>query len=179
MIEYINTQSYPVWKIDLSKMKHYAEILKLMRERKIVDYVYTFIHDGVIVKHGLSAPMAKKPMHGERIYRQAGHLRGWSSNLKCKSGEDMEQVSDLFYSKTGKHLNRRKMCIIVRDLTNEKSTSIYDCKWHVKELESKLIADYLNQFGETPIGNIRDESYVAKRDVINPTVWDELFDEAA
>lgn len=174
--KFIPNQAHPTWEIDLGKLNHFSEILRIMKELEIEDYVYSFIFKGELIKHGLSAPEDSSSPCGERIYRQSGNLAGWNSRLRGSSGKDMIDIDKDYFEQTGQHLNRNSMKIIVRDLTGMTSPTITDSKWHVKQLERKLIQEHVNQFGKKPIGNIRDESSVDKKPFISSSVWEALFE---
>ena len=174
--KFILNQTHPTWEFDLTKFDHYSEILKEMRELEIVDYVYSFVFNGVIVKHGYSAPEESTAPPGERIYRQSGNLNGWSRKLRGPSGKDMADIDQEYFNQTGNHLNRNGMTIIVRDMTGMTSPSITDSKWHVKQLERKLIKDHIDQFGKKPVGNIKDESHIDNKPFISGSQWHSLFE---
>jgi hypothetical protein len=172
---FVPNQPYPTWEFDLGKMNHYSEILDEMKSLGITDYVYTFEFTGNIIKHGLSTPKKPRGQLGERIYRQAGNLNGWNKKLTGPNGKDMDEIDAEYFKQTGHHLNRKGMKITVRDLTNVKSPTVTDDKWHVKQLESELIQQHIDQFGKKPIGNINDQSYIINKPFINSKLWDNLF----
>jgi hypothetical protein len=112
----IQGTQYPTYVIDLGQLNDFLEITDIMKTLKITNYVYSFIYQQQIIKHGISADNSLT--WGERIYRQAGHLNGWARKLApYSSGSDMQEISDLYYNKTGNFLNRIGMIISVVDLT--------------------------------------------------------------
>ena len=173
----LSNHTYETWEIDLSDMKHYTDITKAMEEIGAVDYVYTFVYNNEVIKHGLSTPTSQKTDCGDRIYRQAGHLDGWDVKLGGRSGDDMEDIATDYYAQTGQWLNRKNVKIIVRNLTGMSSPSVSDSKWHVKQLERKLIKEHVEQFGKLPIGNIKEESYVDNKAFVRKEIWERLVEE--
>jgi hypothetical protein len=168
--------SYSVYEIDLAKLSSPSGILQIMKCLGIKKYVYTFVYLDKIIKHGISVDV--KSLAGDRIYRQAGHLDGWSSRLTGPCGADMVDINADYFAKTGEHLNRQGMKIIVRDLTNVSSPSLTDSNLHVKQLERQLIKEYINEHNCLPIGNIKDEAYLDNKTYVTKSVWNNLFEQA-
>jgi len=158
-------------------MRHYSEILKAMKSLKISDYVYAFIFNGIVIKYGLSIPSNTTSDSGERIYRQAGNLDGWGIRLHGSSGKDMIDIDAEYFAQTGNHLNRNGMKIIIMDQTEIQSPNASDKKWHVKQLERKLIKEHVDQFGYKPIGNIKDEAYIDGKAFVSVDLWNNLFED--
>lgn len=171
----IQTSPYPVYEIDLSKLNAPIEISSIVKAFGTVKYVYTFEYLDKIIKHGIS--FDEKSIPGERIYRQSGHLLGWSKQLALGSaGDDMRDINDRFFQLTNSLLNRNGMKIIVRDLTNVESPSMSDKNFHVKQLERQLIKEYADTNSRLPIGNIKDESYIDNKTCVSKNTWNNLFD---
>jgi hypothetical protein len=173
-VEILQSTPYPVYEITLTNLNNAAEISAIMKEFRVVNYVYTFVYQGMVVKHGISVD--KKSNYGDRIYRQAGHLEGWKYRLQGPNGNDMRQIDNDYFQITGEHLNRIGMKIIVRDLTNTISPSITDPTMHVKQLERQLIKEYQDTYNCAPIGNIKDESHIDSKTYVTPQVWATLFE---
>lgn len=169
----LQTEPYPVYEIDLAKLSQASDISIIMRILKVVDYVYTFSYQGRIIKHGISVD--KKSNFGDRIYRQAGNLEGWSYRLRGPNGSDMRDIDNLYFAETGEHLNRLGVKIIVRDLTHVPSPSIVDPALHVKQLERQLIKEYADQHNRLPIGNIKDESYIDNKTYVSLETLNKIF----
>jgi hypothetical protein len=170
----LQTLPHPIYEINLASLSEAAEISAVMKELGVVNYVYTFVYQGTVIKHGIS--LDKKSNYGDRIYRQAGHLEGWRYRLQGPNGNDMRLINIEYFRKTGEHLNRLGMTIIVRDLTNTDSPSITDPVMHVKQLERQLIREYQDTYGQAPIGNIKDEAYIDNKTYVTPQVWANLFE---
>lgn len=171
----IQTEPYPVYEIDLSQLDVAVDISKILKEFSTVKYVYKFEYEGEVIKYGISVDENSIP--GERIYRQAGHLLGWKKQLAIGSaGDDMRDIDANYCIKTGKNLNRSGMKITVHDLTTVASPSVSDDNLHVKQLERKLIKEYVDQHDVLPIGNIKDESYIDNKTCVTKTTWNRLFE---
>lgn len=164
---------YPVYEFYLEKMSHYDEILKLCKELNIIKYVYTIVtRQGICLKNGGSDPETKKNP-GERMYRQAGKMDGWNQIQLGKAGDDILEVIDSYHKKTGQHLNRRDVIIIVRNFTGiEETFASNDAVW---QMEHELLDSYQKIFGSLPIGNIKDESHVKKKAKIDLRDWEKMF----
>ncbi len=92
----LQTLPYPVYEITLTNLNNAADISAVMKELRVVNYVYTFVYQGTVIKHGISVD--KKSNFGDRIYRQAGHLEGWRYRLQGPNGDDMRQIDIDYYS---------------------------------------------------------------------------------
>ena len=170
----LQTVPYPIYEINLADLSEAAGISWIMKSLGVVDYVYTFEYQGTVIKHGISVD--KKSNAGDRIYRQAGHLEGWKYRLYGPNGNDMRLINDEYFKKTGEHLNRLGIKIIVRDLTNQRSPSAADPYLHVKQLERQLIKEYKEKHGCLPIGNIKDESYIDNKTYVSDRTFSALFE---
>ena len=171
----IQTAPYLIYEIDLEKIDTPVDISKIVKEFGTEEYVYTFEYNGKIIKHGISVD--KKSIPGERIYRQAGHLEGWTKQLADGSaGDDMRDINDRYFADTNTRLNRKGMKITVRDLTGVDSPSAADEHLHVKQLERQLIKEYKDTHNKLPIGNIKDESYIDNKSYVSKVTMEKLFD---
>jgi hypothetical protein len=170
----IQTSPYLVYEIDLSKLNVAVDISKILKGFGTVKYVYKFEYKDEIIKYGISVD--EKSIFGERIYRQSGHLPGWPTQLAIGSaGDDMREINDNYFAKTGTNLNRQGMKITVCDLTNINSPSAADENFHVKKLERQLIKEYAEKNNKLPIGNIKDESYIDNKTCVTKNTLDKLF----
>jgi hypothetical protein len=170
----IQTSPYPVYQIDLQYLKSAVQISSIVKEFGTELYVYTFTFGDHVIKHGISADRRSIP--GERIYRQAGHLEGWRYKLaEGSAGTDMREINQRYLDRYGSSLNRNGMQITVYDLTDVQSPSAADACFHVKQLERKLIKDYVDRYNQLPIGNIKDESYIDRRLSVSTQTWQSLF----
>ena len=171
----IQTSPYPIYEIDLEKINTPVEISAIVKGFDTINYVYTFEYKGEIIKHGISVD--KKSIPGERIYRQSGHLEGWSKQLADGSaGDDMRDIDNRYLATTNSRLNRKGMKITVRDLTRVESPSFADKHLHVKQLERQLIKEYEDTHNKLPIGNVKDESHIDNKPYVAKSTVEKLFD---
>jgi hypothetical protein len=169
------TAPYPIYEIDLAKINTPVEISSIVKGFDTINYVYTFEYKGEIIKHGISVD--KKSIPGERIYRQSGHLEGWSKQLAVGSaGDDMRDIDDRYFANTSTRLNRKGMKITVRDLTRVESPSVADKHLHIKQLERQLIKEFKDTHDKLPIGNVKDESHIDNKAYVAKTTMEKLFD---
>ena len=172
----IQGTQYPTYAIDLSQLDDFLEITDIMKTLKITNYVYSFIYQQQIIKHGISAD--NSATWGERIYRQSGHLDGWSRKLApFSSGSDMEEISNDYYIKTGSFLNRVGMIITVVDLTAVQSPVASDPAYVCKKMESELIKEHIEATGSAPIGNKRTEQKRTAKGIVTDARFNQLFEE--
>lgn len=150
----------PAWTVDLSKLNHSSGICEIMKNKRIVNYVYIFSCIHGVLKYGYSADNSRN--YGDRVYRQAGHLHGWNRRLNGSSGSDMRIIADNYYEKYNTILDRNDVKLTIIDLSN------YDLpdtqEEHCKTLERMLIDDCIARNGAAPIGNVDNvtESNVRK-----------------
>jgi hypothetical protein len=171
----IQGTQYPTYVIDLGQLTDFLEITNIMKTLKITNYVYSFIYQQQVIKHGISADNSLT--WGERIYRQAGHLEGWNRKLApYSSGSDMQEISDLYYNKTGNFLNRIGMIITVVDLTAVQSPISSDPAYPCKKMESDLIKEHIEATGSAPIGNKRTEQSRTAKGIVTDAKFSELFE---
>lgn len=169
------TSPYTIYEIDLNEINSPIEISAIVKSFGTINYVYTFEYKGEIIKHGISVD--KNSIPGERIYRQAGHLEGWTKQLAIGSaGDDMRDINDRYFASTNTYLNRKGMKITIRDLTEVNSPSIADEHLHVKQLERQLIKEYKDAHNKLPIGNVKDESYIDNKTYVTKATIEKLFD---
>jgi hypothetical protein len=172
----IQGTQYPTYVIDLAQLNDFLDITNIMKKLKIVNYVYTFVHQQEIIKHGISADNSLT--WGERIYRQSGHLEGWSRKLAPgSSGKDMQEISNDYYIKHGSFLNRMNMIITVIDLTAVQSPVASDPAYPCKKMESDLIKEHIESTGAAPIGNKRTEQQRRAKGIVTDVTFRHLFEE--
>lgn len=171
----IQGTQYPTYVIDLSHLDDFLEITDIMKTLKITNYVYSFIYQQEVIKHGISADNSLT--WGERIYRQAGHLEGWSRKLAPgSSGSDMQDISNDYHIKNGSFLNRVNMIITVIDLTAVQSPLASDPAYPCKKLESQLIKEHIDATGSAPIGNKRTEQRRTAKGIVTDARFNNLFE---
>jgi hypothetical protein len=143
----------PTITIDLNDLWDYTQIPHIMKQHGIEQYDYTFRRGELILKHGLSADNSS--IYGERIYRQAGHLKGWSKTLDGPSGSDMADIARDFKNIYGIELNRKDISIDVYQMPNSAACA---------EFERKMITDHIwANDGVAPLGNKDFETLLEER----------------
>ena len=140
-------QPKQVIRIDLSRCYDWTDVRKVMKAHGIEKYTYTFGCTEGVLKHGLSGDT--KSQIGDRIYRQAGHLEGWSGRLNSASGSDMRIIADEYRAKYNKTLDRKDVWIQVYDFTDANDPDL-EIEMHEDHLIQESIKD--NQ-GRAPMGN--------------------------
>ena len=159
--------------IDLSTLLVPSEICQIMKANKIRSYVYAMVwRQKELLKYGVSGDHSRA--HGERIYRQAGHLDGWgTAELIGSSGSDMLSIRKKFQNKHGMDIDRDDVTIHVIDMT-----TCADPKSECQLLENYLIEQYIKNHGSPPIGNNdpKTRSIVNRRAV--QAQWDRFFENA-
>jgi hypothetical protein len=143
----------PTITINLNDIWDYTEIPHIMRNHMIAQYDYAFRRADLILKYGLSADNSK--IYGERIYRQAGNLPGWTKLLGGPSGSDMADIAREFKQIYGVELNRKDVSIDVYQMPNASACA---------EFERKMITDHIwTNDGIAPIGNKDFETLLEER----------------
>jgi hypothetical protein len=168
---------YSSWIIDLGQLNDFLEITSIMRELKILKYVYCFSYNGTIIKYGISADHSYT--WGERIYRQAGHLQGWLRRLQGSSGSDMRIIDSDFYEMHNQHLNRTGMIIKIINMNSAPNPHLSDNAWPCRRLERDLISEHALTHGKPPIGNKNDESWMDRKGFVSSKTWNQFFEEVA
>jgi hypothetical protein len=132
-----------------------------MKSKQITHYVYIFSCPRGVLKYGYSADNSRS--YGDRIYRQAGHLDGWTRKLNGSSGSDMRIIAENYQNKYNETLDRNNIQLSIIDLSNYDVLGSLES--HCKNLERMLIDDSIERNGSAPIGNIDNvtESTVRRR----------------
>lgn len=144
----------PIITLELKQFSEPAQILRWMRELNIQFYVYWFkTQDGTVLKYGESGD-CESGEHGERIYRQAGHLPGYW--LTGSSGEDMSQILKDFEEEYGKRLTKNEVVICVMPMNGVLRGEIKEV---CELIERDLINEHIRTHDRPPIGNKDYETY--------------------
>ena len=138
--------------------------------------MYCFTYNDIIVKYGYSV---SGKMFGERVYRQSGHLEGWTSQLIGSSGSDMRINSDRFVKEYGYPLNRNGMVLYVIDM-DCRYIAHHDPFWQTRlyceELERELIDACIDFHGKAPIGNRDGQTKLSANGFKSRAAFDKLFE---
>jgi hypothetical protein len=166
----------PQYTLNLSKINSPYDICRILKEKNVHDYVYQIIHNGILIKYGMSADRQRN--YGERLYRQVSHMESWGILRNTgSSGADFRIIESDYYNKYGIKMDRNLIKIKVFDMTNfpYKSTCRRD---EILNVESYLIDEYLRIFGEKPIGNINDDNHMfKKKSYVSKNTIDSIFEK--
>lgn len=169
------TPKQVIW-IDLSKCKNHTDVSKIMKAHGVKKYTYTFGCKEGVLKHGLSGDT--KSQIGDRIYRQAGHLEGWTGRLSSQSGSDMRIIADDYRAKYNKALDRKEVWIQVNDFSDAD-----DADFVIEAHEEYLIQESIKaNNGRAPMGNkdykTRRRSFKAKNTVMIKQLFEGFENES-
>ena len=173
-----NWASFPKYTFDVGPLNVPAEICAFFKKYQIDKYVYCLMFKGIIIKFGMSAPDGISREWGERVYRQIGHCFTWGTGVRLEgsSGADWLIIERDFKGLYGIDLDHKHLKVIVWDVTNYAFQSFNPFK-EVESMESELINNYREQFGEKPIGNINDEANKRNRAFVPKDHWNNLVEE--
>jgi hypothetical protein len=171
-----NWTSFPKYTINIGAMLVPASIIQYFKNYKIDKYVYCIMFKGIVLKFGMSAPDGISREWGERVYRQIGHCFTWGSGIRLEgsSGADWLIIERDFKQLYGIDIDHRQLKVIVWDVTNYAFQS-YEPFKEVETMESEQINNYLEQFGEKPIGNINDEANKRYRSFVSVQTFENNF----
>ena len=169
----IDISSLPTITIDLVQCKHPAEIKGLMKAIGITRYCYAFIHNTIVMKYGQSSDNDWiRGSYGERIYRQAGFIPGWSTQRAPGSaGDDMLDVIPHF-----RNPNKNNVSIKIWDMTNYPFAVASDPRHELTQVEDQLIDNYVQTYGYTPVGNIREEKHIRTKTRVHDSLFNSIFE---
>lgn len=132
----------PNYIIDLQKHSRPIEIAHVMKSLDIKCYGYAFVTDECVLKYGESSDHSHT--YGERIYRQAAHLPGWSQRHSSNSGADMRCIAEDFQKKYSRDLHKDTVRIEIY---------VAQDKTQAQALERSLIQNSIDHHGRPPMGN--------------------------
>jgi hypothetical protein len=168
--------SFPKYTLDIRKLSTPAGILQFFKTRQIDKYIYCIMFKGIVIKFGMSAAESYSRISGERAYRQIAHCASWGPGIRIdgSSGADWLIIERDFKQMYGIDLVHSDLTLIVWDVTNYKFES-YRPFNEVEAMEAELIGNYLDQFGQKPIGNINDEANKKNRSFVSIEQFSTLF----
>lgn len=169
--------------LELKQLTKPTELLDWMRALNIKFYTYSFRVNGIpfiplcgeVIKYGASGDCHTGEL-GERLYRQAGHIPGWTQTepwLVGSSGEDMCQILD-DYNQAYKY-NITKNDVVI-DVWPMNRVSSKDVKVACEDDERRLINEHIATHGIPPIGNKDHETNRAFRKYLNTKILDGIVD---
>ena len=173
-----NWASFPKHTINVGSFAVPAGIVQYFKHHKIDKYVYCILFKGIVIKFGMSAPDGVSREWGERVYRQIGHSFTWGARIRLEgsSGADWLIIERDFKQLYGIDLDHKHLKVIVWDVTNYLFKSFSPFK-EVEAMESEQINNYVEIFGEKPIGNINDEANKRNRTFVSKDLWNNLIEE--
>jgi hypothetical protein len=151
----------PTDRIWLSDLAEPCELLQYCRAQNIKYYAYSFGHKADDPNTFWKFGQSGGKMLGERIYRQAAHLPGWSS-FDPRSGHGdgilglIREYATLYPSKAAS-LHKDDMFISIWNVTHLKNYNA-DANNNAKVAEYELYYQYLDLFDVKPFGNLRAPS---------------------
>lgn len=173
-----NWNSFPKYYINCGKLSEPSDICRFFKKHNIDKYVYIFMYNDIlIIKIGMSAAKSASRIWGERVYRQMAHALSWGyQRIDGSSGADWVIIERDFKVKYGIDLDHRKLTLIVWDVSNYKFQSFNTFK-EVEDMESEKINEYIQLYGEKPIGNLNDEANKRNRTYVYKELYNNLFEE--
>ena len=171
-----NWASFPKHTLDAGSLSVPASIVQFFKKHSIDKYVYCIMFKGIVIKFGMSAAESSTREWGERVYRQIGHCYSWGKGIRLEgsSGADWLIIERDFKELYGFDINHNELKVIVWDVTNYAFQS-FNHFIEVESMESELINNYLEQFGEKPIGNINDEANKRNPSFVSVKTFDTNF----
>jgi hypothetical protein len=171
-----NWASFPKYTIDIGLLTVPAGIIQYFKNYKIDKYVYCIMFKGIVIKFGMSAPDGVSREWGERLYRQIGHCFTWGKGIRLEgsSGSDWLIIERDFKELYGFDIDHKQLKVLVWDVTNYNFQS-YEPFKEVESMESEQINNYLELFGEKPIGNINDEANKRNRAYVGIQTFEHNF----
>jgi hypothetical protein len=174
----INWQTIKQHTIDVSAMSAPIEIQHYFAKHKIEKYVYRIKYKDIVIKFGMSAPKARSAEPGDRLYRQIAHIKSWGNQrIRGSSGADWVYIEEDFKNSYTHSIDHKFVTIQIYDFTNYTFESIKP-DYEVYYAEQLLINQYATLVGNKPIGNVNDETTMARfqhKSFIKVDLWDSIF----
>ena len=172
----------PDFVIHLRNLNAPSQVLQFCKKHNIKDYAYAFVynspfqHIDIWLKIGRSAGGEV----GERIYRQAGNVPGWTVPLNGPSGSDIKLIIEEFETQYPINLglcNTDHISIRIWDVTNVVNEHVSDEAYPSRVCENQLLDEYENIHGCLPIGNLKDTRNEMMKPFVSKDTWNNLFDD--
>lgn len=179
MNQKFNWASFPKFIINVDTLAQPSDICQYFEKNQVDKYVYCIMHKGTVLKFGMSAAEGAGRIWGERVYRQIGHCGTWPQDMRIngKNGEDWLIVERDYVQLYNSAIELKYLKVIVWDVTHYNFLTFKPFD-EVEKMESELIKNYEEQFGEKPIGNLRNNTNNSKRSFIEIKLAHHLFDNA-
>lgn len=165
----------PDFVIELNDLTCASEICNIMKSKGVQDYAYTIKYINFILKIGMSAKMSR--VHGERVYRQAANIPGWSQVMLGSSGKDIIPVLQIFEQQNQTRISRIDCSIEIWDMTKEPKLALGKPQYNAKLAEDTLLDQFEEIYNRLPVGNFKDTRTVTTRNYVSSYLFDDLFKE--
>lgn len=180
-------QQLPRHTLQLVDFHGYREVSKAIGNLKMTKMIYSFVHlykndsdqlTADILKYGKAADNEWITGNwGDRVYRQAGHIPGWSKMLGAGSGEEMMDVVANYTQQTGRIVHKDDVAIVLYDFTNFKFPVQDKFGKYLEKVENYLIEQYQSKNqGRNPVGNIKDEAHAKNVTFVTDDHFKKLFE---
>lgn len=171
----------PDLNIHLKNLNSPADILQLCKRHNIQNYAYAFIFNNPLLHldEWLKIGRSAGGEIGERIYRQAGNVPGWSSPLQGPSGSDIKDIINKFeknYPLTLGMCNIDNISVRIWNVTDVLNEHLTDYAYPSRVCENELLNEYESIHGCLPIGNIKDTRKEMMKPYVSTSTWHVLFD---
>jgi hypothetical protein len=169
-----NWNATQIYQFPLKGLLEPSEIMSIVKRLGVSKGTYEIRHENHTVKYGMTD--ASTTQHGERIYRQIGHLDSWGA-YKLIGGNGSEF---LFYNKEYKNrystgMNHNNIVVTLWSFDNYPFQTINTTS-EIQSAEIELIENHKKFYGEYPIGNIDDGYQFHKKFAPIKSVFESLFD---
>lgn len=165
MIQSLNNT--PTYHFPLRDLNEPADIRRCARQNCWGAYVYVITAGNTVLKYGMSKNDGDA---GDRIYRQAAHMRGWNRIFRSGAGADILITLNEHEDNIGRFVNRDDVSITVWDLGDVPIET-------VKRIEAELIENYSKEFGSKPIGNHKNHIKELGLRIVSKKHFNDLFVE--
>jgi hypothetical protein len=154
--------------IHLKNCDHPSDICRVLKHLDIRSYAYNFWTWEGIIKNGESCD--NSATYGERIYRQAWWLPGWSERPCSSNGAEMMLIAEDFEKVHKRVLHKNSVFIMIYD-----TTSSTDPKNQGLAIERYFIDEHINHTGKAPLGNKDPKTKLTETQIRNQRAIDKFF----
>ena len=160
----------------LSNLNKPIRISDFFKAHGIEDYVYEIKCNNITMKYGMSM-LTTAQIHGERLYRQIGHIPSWGDQMiDGSSGDEFVDIVQWFEHAWDLKVDHKNITVFVWDFTNYPYRTV-NKKNEIEGAESELIKTYAKFYGALPIGNLKDGSEALRRSAPILDVYKTMFEE--
>ena len=171
----------------LKDFQSYREVSWAIGNLKMTKMIYSFVHlyndtngklTADVLKYGKAADNEWMSGNwGDRVYRQAGHIPGWSKMLGSGSGAEMCDIVAKYTELTGRFVHKDDVGIVIYDFTNFEFPVQNKFGKYLEKVENYLIENYqIRNQGRNPVGNIKDEAHAKNVAFVTDEHFSKLFE---